>query len=160
MKLTIKQFITLSAKAILSLFGTGYIKFAPGTFGSIASIPAVYYLFQSHLSISLKITIIALITCISIALAQFIQSRENLKDPQWIVIDELIGMLVASLALKNVNAINLLILLIIFRFFDIFKIWPATYFDSLKHGAGTILDDVISGIYSYIVLLIIGNYFL
>ena len=49
---------------------------------------------------------------------------------------------------------------LIFRVFDIFKIWPATYFDKkVTHGSGTILDDIISGVFAGIVILI-GKYFL
>ena len=44
----------------------------------------------------------------------------------------------------------------LFRFFDIVKIWPASFFDSkVEHGAGTILDDVISGIYAGLTYLLL-----
>jgi phosphatidylglycerophosphatase A len=70
-------------------------------------------------------------------------------DPQWIVIDEVLGMTTAWLFIQNHNLLHLSILFALFRFFDIVKIWPASFFDKkIEHGAGTILDDIVSGIYA------------
>ena len=79
-----------------------------------------------------------------------------MHDPQWIVIDEVIGMSVAWLFIGEHTLTRLLILFVLFRFFDIIKVWPASYFDKkVTHGMGTILDDVVSGIYAGIIFLII-----
>lgn len=87
------------------------------------------------------------------------QKEFQSHDPQWIVIDEFLGMSVAWLFIQNHNLLHLIILFILFRFFDIIKIWPASYFDKkMDHGAGTILDDIVSGIYAGLVYLPIAQF--
>lgn len=72
----------------------------------------------------------------------------NLFDPSWIVVDEVLGMITAWLFFPIWNWPYIISLFILFRFFDIIKIWPANWVDhKLKNGAGTIFDDIISGLY-------------
>lgn len=75
------------------------------------------------------------------------------------MIDEVIGMLVTWSFFPTGDMNSLIIMTVIFRFFDIVKLWPASYFDNMKHGAGTILDDVISGLFAGLVFLM-GQKFL
>jgi phosphatidylglycerophosphatase A len=88
-----------------------------------------------------------LIACI---ITEKVQKERGLHDPGWIVIDEVIGMLITWCFLfPTIEIRDICIIFIFFRLFDIFKIWPATFFDRrVKHGSGTILDDVISGFYA------------
>lgn len=76
--------------------------------------------------------------------------------------DEVIGMLVTwSFVFPSVNYNVLLPVLGLFRVFDIIKIWPASYFDKkIKHGFGTIVDDIISGLMAGSILWAINNYYL
>jgi phosphatidylglycerophosphatase A len=77
------------------------------------------------------------------------------NDPGFVVIDETVGqtltfVLVASLGF---SWYTLICGFALFRFFDIVKIWPASYFDKSVHNAfGVLMDDVIAGIYAAIVL--------
>lgn len=155
---TINPVLTRIYKVLLSFFGTGYAPKAPGTVGSIASLPLVYFLELSSLTLIAKLIIYGILTLLAVYMAQSIQKAYGLKDPQWIVLDEVLGMLFGSLAMSSVSWQQLLILLIAFRFFDIIKLWPASYFDKLDHGAGTILDDVISGGFTALVLLAVNNF--
>lgn len=147
-------------KLFLSYFGVGYSKYAPGTMGSIATLPLMYYLSILDLSISVFISALTVLFIISCTFAQIIQSKENLHDPQWIVIDEVIGMLVTWLLFYPTFNIQIAMsVLIAFRFFDIIKIWPASYFDKkVLHGYGTILDDVLSAFYAIFVLYLIQKF--
>lgn len=137
----------------LSFLGTGFSKIAPGTVGSIATLPLIilfFYIFDfyQYKTQALIIFIIFLILA-SIVLTEKVQKKWKIHDPQWIVIDETIGMLITWSFLWTINPIWLTLAFILFRIFDIIKIWPASYFDSkVNHGAGTILDDVISGLYA------------
>ena len=146
---------TLS-KIYLSWFGVGFIRKAPGTWGSLAALPLCFWM--ASFSITIKIILIALLTLLAIATAQNYQTTHKLHDPQWIVIDEVIGMLICTLFLPQQLNYFWLIAFILFRFFDIIKIWPASWFDRLHHGAGTILDDVISAIYALSLLLVIEKF--
>ena len=76
-------------------------------------------------------------------------------DPSVVVIDEVIGMWFAFLIFLFffnsgllIHPVSLLILFFTFRFFDIFKIFPSSYFDKINTGYGIMMDDVFAGIYS------------
>lgn len=147
------------AKLFLSFFGTGYSPFAPGTVGSLATIPLLYALsFTSNILYTIMFTLILFIpACI---ITERIQKEEGLHDPGWIVIDEVIGMLVTwCFIFPSRDPLTLLAVFICFRFFDIIKFWPASHFDKkVTHGFGTIFDDVLSALYAGGVIWVL-NYF-
>ena len=91
-------------------------------------------------------------------LTQKIQKEFQLHDPQWIVIDEVIGMLITWAFVMNIEPATIFLVFSSFRMFDIIKIWPASYFDRLHHGFGTITDDVISGLYAGIFTFLIQKF--
>ena len=100
------------------------------------------------------IAFIFILTIISCFLAEAVQKKYKLHDPGWIVIDEVVGMSITWLFIQKHNLLHLFVLFALFRFFDIVKFWPASYFDKdVTHGAGTILDDVVSGFFAGIVYL-------
>jgi phosphatidylglycerophosphatase A len=159
-----KQNNTISDKlslTFLSFFGTGYAPFAPGTVGSLATIPLLYGFYLLDLSLWAFLLITLILTIASCFIAEHIQQKKKVHDPGWIVIDEVLGMMVTwSFCYMQFDLYTITSVFVVFRVFDIFKIWPATYFDKkVTHGSGTILDDIISGIFAGIVILI-GKYFL
>lgn len=150
------------SKCFLSYFYVGFIKKAPGTFGSIATIPFILVLAYLGVSFETLLSLIIILTIISSICAEYVQRRIKIHDPQWIVMDEVIGMLVTwAFVFPSVNFNVLLPVLGLFRVFDIIKIWPASYFDKkIKHGFGTIVDDIISGLMAGFILWAINNYYL
>lgn len=148
-------------KIYLSWFGSGYAPKAPGTFGTLASLPFIYawsLLQPSHI---VNFILIIIMTVMAIFTAEIIQQAARSHDPQWIVIDEVIGMLITWSFVRPSSALEWILCFAAFRLLDIFKIWPASYFDKkIKHGAGTILDDVVSGVYAGVFVLTISHYFL
>ncbi|MEX0797821.1 MAG: phosphatidylglycerophosphatase A [Bacteriovoracaceae bacterium] len=153
--------ISLS-KCFLSFFYIGYIKKAPGTFGSIATLPFILLLAYFNIPLWQLAVLIVLLTLIAGFTAEYVQQAEKSHDPQWIVMDEVIGMLVTwAFVYPWADYKTLLMVLALFRLFDIIKIWPASYFDKkITHGFGTILDDVISGIMAGMILWAVKNYYL
>lgn len=144
----------------LSFFGAGFFPKAPGTFGSLCALPLLYLLgfFQT------PVWVIATIIVIGVALASWqtdiLQKQFHLHDPQWIVIDEVLGMLTTFCFSPQPKLFNLVLVFVLFRIFDIIKIWPASYFDKkVKHGAGTILDDIISAFWAGLVILASQKFF-
>ena len=135
----------------LSWFYTGKFPKAPGTMGSLATLPLIYLLHYLQFNIYSLMLLIAVLIGVSIALTENVQRKFHLHDPQWIVIDEVIGMLITWSFVMTIDFPVLFLVFSVFRMFDIIKIWPASYFDRLHHGAGTILDDVISGLYAGII---------
>lgn len=145
----------------LSFFGAGYLPVAPGTWGTLATLPFLYGIGHFIPPYFLFIPLLVIVTIISSFVAESVQKELKLHDPQWIVIDEVLGMTTAWLFIQTHNLLHLVILFVLFRFFDIVKIWPASYFDKkIDHGAGTILDDIVSGIYAGFIYLIIARFWL
>ncbi len=101
-------------------------------------------------------------TIISSYITHVVQKKYNVLDPSWVVIDEVLGMWTAWIFTHAHGATfsSLIFTFCAFRFFDIIKVWPANYFDKqVKNGAGTILDDIVSGLYAGILYLVVQYYF-
>ena len=131
-------------------FGAGYLPKAPGTWGSLLALPLHFFLRQlapNHYALAL--TGIFFLAVITAGQAEKILDR---KDPGVVVIDEVIGMLITLIAAPN-NPLIWLLGFALFRFFDIFKPYPIRIIDQrINGGMGIVLDDVLAGIYSLIVL--------
>ncbi len=139
---------SLPVMLFLSWFYAGKFPKAPGTVGSLATLPLIYLLQYLNIkTIGLFILIFVLFVS-AVCVTQYTQKKFKLHDPQWIVIDEVIGMLVTWSFVQSTELPRLILVFVTFRFFDIIKIWPASYFDRLHHGIGTITDDVMSGLYA------------
>lgn len=134
-------------------FFSGKIPFAPGTFGTLAAIPFALVFLIIPASFY-GVYIVGLI----LGAIYFADKAERIigkKDPGCIVIDEIAGYVVA-LSIVPVNIYTLAAGFFIFRFFDIIKSAPVKYFeDNFSGGAGIVLDDIMAGILTAVVLKII-----
>lgn len=143
----------------LSFFGVGFIPFAPGTFGSAATLPLLYLLGKYEVPVLFLVPITLILIIGTCFMTEFYQRAHQVHDPSWIVIDEVLGMLVTWFFWPSSRFLDLFLTFLFFRIFDIFKIWPATFFDKkVKHGAGTILDDIVSGLYAGALHLILQKF--
>jgi|TARA_B100001059_G_scaffold153750_1_gene153393 phosphatidylglycerophosphatase A len=156
------------------MFGLGKIKFIPGTFGSLATVIILYILFHIFdLSSNLILLGLIIIFIYSFsAVANHIKDNDN-KDPGEIIIDEFIGQSI-PIYLYEVShgteksseeaIIFYTICFVLFRFFDIKKPFPVSFFDkNFKNSFGVIMDDVCAGIYvvlSLICFMFLSNYFI
>ena len=139
-----------------TLFGIGYSPIVPGTIGSIFSIIFLYFLIK-FVSFSFLIIIFLIIFFTSLILIQKYSNLLIIHDSSTIVIDEFLGIFLIILFydyLKFTNDfIMFLLILILFRFFDILKIFPINWVDkNIKNSFGVVLDDLLAGVYSIIVL--------
>lgn len=130
--------------------GVGYLPKAPGTWGSLLALPLNLLLLRlPSQGYWLALTLILLLAVYSAGAAEKILDR---KDPGAIVIDEIIGMLIALIAVPAQPVIWLSAFLL-FRFFDIAKPWPVSWADKhLNGGLGIVLDDMLAGAYAWLVL--------
>lgn len=135
-------------------FYSGFMPFAPGTFGTLTALPLCYLL-----SISARpmwqATIIAIVIAAAVWLADASEKLLGRKDPGCIVIDEMAGMLVtvAGLPFTFFTAGAGFVL---FRMLDIFKPFPIRFLErKIPGGAGIVMDDVVAGIIANITLRII-----
>lgn len=147
-----KRLVVYLSKAFLSFFGSGFLPFAPGTWGSLACIPLLYFIYPIMPLWAYTLSVIILLF-ISSWIAHWLINQTKEKDPGWIVIDEVLGMAVAWPALKYFNISEIAALFVLFRIFDIVKIWPASHYDKMNSGWGIMLDDIISGIFTFLALL-------
>ena len=149
-------------KIFVSIFFVGYIKFAPGTWGSLASILILFPIVK-FLSFHLEIlfTIFVFLFFISNFLINYYSSFTKTLDSKHIVIDELLGVFTVFLFYDFIFIYNdvftVILIFFIFRLFDIIKLFPANYIDKqLKNGYGVMLDDIVAGIYTIITLVILN----
>ena len=141
----------------VSVFGVGFIPIASGTFGSLAGIIIGYILY--YINNNLLYFAIPVLFIFGVLCANIYQKQTGEKDSSVIVIDEVVGQLIAMLFIID-NPLLVFISFILFRIFDIFKPWPASYADrKIKGGLGVMLDDVVAGIYALISLFLIGLIF-
>ncbi len=127
----------------------GYIPVASGTFGSLVAIP-IFWWFDALRRTSVPLYLLTYVAAVAAACwiaglaEQYLQEHDSHK----IVIDEVVGYLAATLFVAP-TVVHVLVAFFIFRALDVIKPFPAGYID--KHfpgGYGVVLDDVVSGIYS------------
>lgn len=94
---------------------------------------------------------------IGIPAATIVERESGCEDPGHVVLDEVCGQWIA-LAIVPANWAHVLLALLLFRFFDILKPWPARQLERLPGGAGIMLDDVAAGIYALVVFLLIHHW--
>ncbi len=132
--------------AIATAFGTGFMRPASGTWGTLVGIPLVLLLDQLNAFWYLMIT--AGLFFIGVHASNVAEKHWGESDSSKIVIDEVVGYLVTML-LVPVTFWNLFWAFFIFRFFDIVKIWPARQIDRGGYGGlGVMADDVAAGAYA------------
>ncbi len=139
-----------------TLFGIGYSPIAPGTIGSIFSIVLLYFLIK-FVSYSFLVIIFIIIFITSLKLIEKYSNLLKSHDSSTIVIDEFLGIFLIILFydyLKFANDfIMFLLILLLFRFFDVLKVFPINWVDkNIKNSFGVVLDDLLAGVYSIIIL--------
>jgi phosphatidylglycerophosphatase A len=140
---------------LASGFGTGYLPYCPGTFGTLIALPISLIVNRIALDKPWSATIsLAVLTMIAIWLADQAARILGRKDPQNVTIDEIAGFALASFL--TVSLAGLTIAFILFRFFDIAKIFPARRLEALPGGAGIVLDDMLAGLYTFLILRLLS----
>jgi phosphatidylglycerophosphatase A len=145
------------AKLISTAFYVGYFPKAPGTMGSLWGV-LIFFLLQNQPRIYLVLFAI-IISLIGIIASNLGEKIFNEKDSQKIVIDEVAGQLITYL-LVPYSIENLILGFILFRLFDILKIFPANWAqNNLPKGYGVMGDDIIAGIQAGGILFILHLFF-
>jgi len=146
----------------VSIFYIGYIRYAPGTWGSLASLGIIFFLFNIiNIPLSILIILFVFLFFLSNYLINYFSSITNSHDSKHVIIDEFLGIFFIFLFYDVIfiynNYITCLLIFVCFRIFDVFKIFPANYFDKqLYSGFGVILDDIIAGMYTILTMIIIN----
>ena len=156
---------------ISTFFGYGYLTKIPGTVASAVTTIFIYIAYEilDYTNLKFSIVFFAILFFYSFYAVRDAESEFENKDPRQIVIDEVLGQwmpLILLLYLNQTGKISIqveyyyIISFFSFRFFDILKPFPVSYFDkNHKNYFGIIMDDIMAGLYSMIVVYLISLIF-
>ena len=142
--------------AIATGLYSGYLPKAPGTWGSLVGL---FLFFMLHtLSLPVYLAVVAGLFLVGSFAAGEAEKIMDHKDPGLVVIDEIVGMLITMIAVPA-TPLAMALGFILFRIFDIAKPFPIGFIDQRFHGGlGIMLDDVMAGIYSLVVLQVLVRF--
>ena len=142
------------ATLLATFFGIGRLRPGPGTWASAATV-LLWTMLAYSMPVSLRtpvlIALASVIVLIGIPAATSVVRASGIKDPQFVVLDEVAGQLVALISVP-VAWKSFLAGFILFRAFDIVKPPPVRQLEALPEGAGIVLDDVAAGSYALLVV--------
>ncbi|NOX19167.1 MAG: phosphatidylglycerophosphatase A [Chlorobi bacterium] len=141
-------------KIIGSVFFTGYIPFASGTFGSLAAL--MIYLIPGFENPTVMLIGIAIFSVVGVRIGTKFENAYG-KDPSQCTIDELVGMWISLLFVPK-TLVNIIVVFFVWRLLDVVKPAPARQLEKLNGGLGIMMDDVVSGIYSLITVHILIHF--
>lgn len=145
------------ARLLATWFYAGYFPKGPGTAGSAAGVLVALLLVHFAGFGPLSLGILGLVTIAPAIWAADVTARESgLKDPQIVVIDEVVGQWITLGGAMRLNWISWLAAFLLFRAFDIWKPPPVRQLEHVKGGAGIVLDDAMAGVYGALVLYAAG----
>jgi phosphatidylglycerophosphatase A len=143
-----------------TFFGVGRLPAAPGTWGSAAAI-LLWWIADRIISPDWRIEAAILLAsgavAIGIPAATRVAREAGRKDPQFVVIDEVAGQLIALIGV-SVSWKTLLAGFILFRVFDTIKPPPVRQLEGFPEGTGIVVDDIGAGLYALAVLHLLLHY--
>jgi len=149
--------IPLWATLVATFIGIGRLRPGPGTWGSAAAM-LLWFALASGLPPAARtptaIVLALAVILIGIPAATQVARGSGAKDPQFVVIDEVAGQLIALIAVP-LSWKTFLAGFILFRAFDIVKPSPVRQLEKLPEGTGIVLDDVAAGIYALVVMQVL-----
>lgn len=140
---------------VATWFGAGFLRPAPGTWGTLGAVPfGVLMLVFSSPALLLISTLLA--TLLGLWAAAEFEKASGIHDSKMVVIDEVAGLWLTLLPISVLSspsdplyAAYIFAAFILFRFFDIIKPWPVSFFDQKIKGAiGVMADDLMAGLYA------------
>jgi phosphatidylglycerophosphatase A len=139
-------------KLASAAFGLGYSPWAPGTVGTLGGVAIAAVLAGSGAFLLWVLLAAAGIYLVARPLGDWAEESTGGKDPQWFVLDEVIGYLIGIAWFVGPSPLALAVAFVVFRFFDIVKPWPCKWLQSRRGGDGILLDDVAAGVWTLIVM--------
>jgi phosphatidylglycerophosphatase A len=123
--------------------GVGYVRYGPGTAGSLVALPIAWFIDGP----ALPLLALAFIL-IGWGAADVVVRRGGAQDPQYVVIDEVAGQMLALIPAAH-DIFAFAVAFFVFRATDILKVWPASWAERrLTGGLGVMADDVVAGVYA------------
>jgi len=148
------------ATLLATFFGIGRLKPGPGTWASAVTV-LIWWLLTRWIAPSWQAIAAALLAAVTILIgipaATRVARAAALKDPQFVVIDEVAGQLITLIAVP-VSWKSLLLGFILFRGFDIVKPPPVRQMEQLPEGWGIVIDDVGAGLYAFVIMHVLLHF--
>ncbi len=130
--------------------GLGALPRMPGTWGSLGALPLWFLV--SWLSNGWYLLLVLILSWLAVQIADAAGSVLRVTDSPVIVIDEIVGLLLALTAVPSGFG-NALTAFLLFRFFDIVKPFPANWCENnLSGGLGVVADDLVAGVMTWVVM--------
>lgn len=152
--------LAISHQLIATGLGVGYFPYGPGTMGALLAI-LIWMLLAttaSYFWLTAITTILIVVFTLIGAWSSTVVEKYWGEDPSRVVIDEIVGQWIVLLAIPSIFSWwHVLAAFILFRFFDITKPLGIRKMENLKGGWGIMADDILSGCYGAIVLIVIHN---
>jgi phosphatidylglycerophosphatase A len=146
------------AFALATWFGCGYAPKGPGTAGSLGGLVIAVLLVHYASWPASWFAILALIcTPVGIWAAGVVARESGRKDPQIVVIDEVLGQWLTLAGASQLNWKTFALGFALFRLFDIWKPVPVRQFEKLPGGTGIVADDLMAGVYGAAVLIVLDG---
>jgi phosphatidylglycerophosphatase A len=133
-----------------TLFGLGRLGFAPGTLGSLAALP-ISFLVMRFGGMYALLAASAAVAIVGIWVSDAYARESGDSDPKECIIDEVAGQMLAC-ALAPMTWLGFLLAFLLFRLFDVSKIWPISAVERIGGGAGIVGDDMLAGLLAGIVV--------
>ena len=137
---------------LCSSFGIGTITRFPGTLASFLTLIPVWYI-KEYLGFNYLILVIIIYGLISFFCIKNVIENQEDKDPNFIIADEHLGQAISLLFCEQ-RILDYFLAFLPFRFFDILKPFPISYFDNIKNSSGVLLDDIVAGFLVCLIFLI------
>jgi phosphatidylglycerophosphatase A len=145
------------AGIVATWFGCGYATKAPGTAGSLAAVVIAWALHRfTGLPSGWFALLAGVLFPVGVWAADVTARVTRLKDPQIVVVDEVVGQWLTLAGATTLNAKSWLAGFVLFRLFDIWKPFPVRRLEALPGGLGIVADDVMAGVYGALVLFAAG----
>jgi phosphatidylglycerophosphatase A len=136
-------------------FGSGTLPFMPGTFGTLAAIPL--YLLVKDFSLPIYAGLLTIFILLGFWWCGLAEKFVGVHDYPGIVWDEIVGYLLTMLNAPQ-GWFWIIFGFVVFRIFDIVKPWPLDWVNrKVKGGVGIVLDDLLAGVYAWIILQMLAS---
>lgn len=143
-------------KFFATCFGLGYSPIFPGAIGVVLGTTIAYLVHP--LSLYIKILITLALIVFTVPLSAKAEKLFQKKDCKKIIIDEVVGVLIATIWFANLSIIMFISILFLYGLFDAIKIYPANISEKLHGGWGIVMDDIIAGVYTALTIFLIVKF--
>ncbi len=140
------------SEQISTVFGIGYTVYAPGTMGSLFGL--LLYMFIKDIPVVWYVLFIVVLFIIGVLTSDVMEDVYGIKDPSFVVIDEVVGMLIAMIAVPY-STLTAILAFLLFRIVDISKVPPLNWLEKIHGGFGVMIDDAVGGLIVNILLQVL-----